>query len=210
MSRLENAPASIQLPSDLTPKSLTDFLRTNHIPVEKWGTGDAKTVEHFLKEIQDKETILVPGENGELLRRVNVTGVNVIYVDFKGNTYRLHEEKQVFHDGRVRQRTLEASLTEKMVPGETPEEAAYRALEDELQQLTDRFGKGWSQKLRLSEFVVKNVPVESPSYPGVKSEYVLHTTEVKLPFEFYRPIGYQELQKDKTNYFVWERIAKTK
>ena len=68
-----------------------ELLKKYDIPIDKYGTGSYKTLNHLYNEISDGETILVE-ENGELVRKVQFVGARIIYKN--GNQwYRLFEAK---------------------------------------------------------------------------------------------------------------------
>ena len=165
------------------------------IPVEEWGTGKAKTINHLFDEINAGECTLVRQE-GKLIRTLRSLAINVFYRTPAGNRIILVEDKQVFTDGRVRQRSLESSLGEKLVPSEIPEHVVRRTILKEL-GIEGVFGftaeRPWTKG-----------PVVSLSYPGLETFYQFFAFSVDLPDEFYRPEGYVEIQRDKTTYFVWK------
>src|SRR5579863_2912178 len=178
---------------------LITLLNKHGVPYEKWGTGSAKALDHLLSEVLGGETILEETGNGELVRKVEVVGVDVRYISTDGAEYQLVEDRQEFADGRVRRRMLASSLTEKMKPGEEPTESAQRAVEEELRV---------SGKTTMERLGTNRTAQVSPSYPGLKAQFVLHTFRTYLKPEQYQPQGYQEIQPDKTTYFAWKPIAK--
>jgi hypothetical protein len=177
--------------------ALRQQLEAAGIDVSEWGKGQAKTLAHLQKEIEDGETVLVNGKRGELLRRVVVCSADVFYVSHDGQKFRLKEEKQIFKDGRERKRNLENSVSEKMKPGEDPKKAIIRGLKEEL---------GIEGEISLKETGVDEQILSSPSYPGLQSHYIHHKFEAILNDEQFRPEGYVEEQKDKSTYFVWEEV----
>lgn len=50
---------------------------------------------------------------------------------------------------------------------------------------------------------IDNDPMQGPSYPGLISQYTTDKAAVLIDPSEYKP-DYQEGQKDKTNYFVWQ------
>ncbi len=174
-------------------EKLRHFLESNRVPIEAWGSGEAKTLEHLLKELNEGESILQEGESG-LLRVAESAVVNVFYNDYRSLKI-LWEKKQIFTGGRERVReNLAGSIGEKMHPGEDPLEAAYRALGEEL-DIHERLPltpKGDERK----------GPVPSASFPGLHTLYILHIFEVFLPKHLYRK-AFVEHQKDKSSFFSW-------
>ena len=57
---------------------LSELLARYHVPVEKWGQGQAKTFGHFYKELENGESSLTL-RNGKLIRMVAIVIVDVIY-----------------------------------------------------------------------------------------------------------------------------------
>ncbi len=106
------------------------------------------------------------------------------------------EERQVFKDGRERQRRLATSLTEKLKPKEKPDDAAKRAISEELgiKDIAEPQKKGEYTVLKPSEI-----------FPGLKSNYNAFMFEVRLNADQFKPEGYIEEQADKTTCFVWEK-----
>jgi hypothetical protein len=173
-----------------TLDSLTTLLSANDADVSLYGTGEAKTLAHLLKEVNGGEVALEISD-GRLLRKAIVITVEVWFGQF-----RLTEDRQVFTDGRVRNRKLTA-LAEKATPGESYEDAARRGMTEEL---------GFAEVLSL-EFLEEKVSVkESPSYPGLASEYTVVCFKAEISSEQYRPEGYVENQPDKSTYFVWKNV----
>ena len=168
---------------------LESILRQANIPLERWGIDKAKTMDHLLEEVSAGETTL------SLLREVSVVSIEVTCIVGE-ESFILREEKQVFSDGRERCRNLGTTMGEKIQPGETPLDAAKRAIREEL-GIVD-------PDLVLVECGFRTRgPEESPSYPGLLSLYKFSHFSVTLPTEHYRLEGYIETQGDKTTYFVW-------
>ena len=172
---------------------LTSWLESHNVPLDQWGVGKAKTIDHLLTEINSGEAF-VKEENGTLCRIVLGSGVRVYYQN--GSTILLlKEQRQEFKDGRIRRRSLETSVGEKRHRDEEPLATAHRALREEL-KITDEL------ELKLEQTTLKG-PVASDSFPGLASKYIMHVWSVFLPAHLYKPEGYVEYQQDKTSYFVW-------
>lgn len=171
------------------------MLREYRIPVQQWGEGQAKTVLHLAQEILKGETELVI-ENGKLLRRISIAHVDVRYRRPDGVELRIVEDRQVFADGRVRERGRKR-VSEKMKSGEDLLETAKRGLLEEL---------GVKAELEFEDLGSKQEVQISSSYPGLTTEYNVHKMRTFLPDEAFNPEGYKEVQKDKTTYFVWREV----
>jgi len=176
--------------------SLENYLIENGVPVEDWGKGYAKTVEHLLWEIQAKECNLIK-EGGILIREIEFVMSEIFYK--KGDdTFKLIEEKQIFVDGRERVRQKNSSVSEKIKIGEDPHESLKRGIEEELGlNLTDS---------QIETKGVFNEEEVSNSFPGLTTRYKGNKFTCYLDDTQYNPNGYKEVQKDKTTYFSWIKI----
>lgn len=174
-------------------RQITELLRKHAINVACFGTGSAKSLENLLAEIESGEAVLVEG-NSRLARKVSVLGVDV-FTDIGGTKVRLVEDRQVFNDGRVCRRSLPSSISEKLHQGEDVLEAVARALNEEV---------GIGKFTLLTPTPRMRVEVEdSPSYPGILSEYTKYEVDVLIASSEYKAEGYMEVQSDKTTHFVW-------
>ena len=166
------------------------------VPVSLWGQGSAKTVEHLYSEIEAGDSEIVE-ESKKLVRYVHFVNVEVV-ARFGGQLHRLVEDRQVFTDGRTRRREdLGGAVKEKIHPSEDPDQAVDRALKEELQVE----GKIQKKKLRT-----ESLDKESPSYPGLRSKYKAHFFEAELFGNQIKQEGYQEVQPDKTTFFIWQDV----
>lgn len=182
-------------------EALMEQLRRLGIPIERWGRGEARTLEDFYREVGSGEASLQESSDGRLFRIVNGATVNVFYRNAAGETLKLTEERQVYKDGRVRKRAadLRMSVGEKMRKGETPEAAARRALAEDL-----GIHDGELALLPSKEPFEQTSP--SKAFPGLFTRYTSHRFDLFLPGEYYRAEGYEKRQPDKTTSFVWKKI----
>lgn len=181
-------------PQGVDPEQwVRDTLTSYGIDPARFGTGVAKPLNNLVNEVVKGEAELID-RNGQLVRRVSPLALD-IFADVDGKSMWLTEDRQVFSDGRERRRGLAQSIGEKLEPGEDPQDSVARALEEEL---------GITKFRQLSEIEQITQPaMESPSYPGLMSEYTTYKTAVLIDPADYKP-EYEEKQKDKTNYFVWQ------
>lgn len=177
-----------------TVEELTNKLKEYSVPVEEWGTGEAKNVEHLLDEIRAEECG-IEDKGGFLIRSIEFVGVRIYHKDKDNVTWVLKEDKQEFKDGRVRRRNMPSSVSEKMKFGEDPYISSIRGIEEEL-----------NVKIEISQ-LKKIRPIYynggSQSYPGLKSKYVGHQFTCYLTDEQFVKNGYVEVQKDKSTFFKW-------
>jgi hypothetical protein len=177
-----------------TVEELTNKLKEYSIPVEEWGTGEAKNVEHLLDEIRGEECN-VEDRGGYLIRSIEFVGVRIYHKDKDNVTWVLKEDKQEFKDGRVRRRNMPSSVSEKMKFGEDPLISAIRGIKEELGinveghqliKMRDLFYNGGSQ-----------------SYPGLRTRYKGHQFSCFFNDDQFDMNGYIEVQKDKSTFFKW-------
>ena len=182
----------------MNPEKLKAILNEAKIDTTEWGQGKAKTLEHLAKEVIAGETEIARTTEGKLVRRITVGKADIYYYDKEsGNTYKLVEDKQIFKDGRERKRNLDAAISEKFKPDENPQEAIMRGIQEELNI------KG---EMKIEEKGMENEEIESPSYPGLNTQYVLHRFETFLERNQFNKEGYKEEQPDKTTYFIWKEV----
>lgn len=174
----------------LTKKNLEDYLLKFNIPINEWGKGNAKTLNHLLKEIIRGETKLVV-ENNNLIREVSALSIIVTYNDLK-----LIEDHQEFNDGRIRKRKMEASVAEKIDKDDKNLiNAVKRGIKEELEISIN--------ENQISKLEDTSKFRESMSYPGIMSRVVLFRFHVELNDDQFRSDGYTEVQDDKKTIFKW-------
>lgn len=190
---MSESESKIKIDTDALMRQLEDA----GIDTSKWGIGQFKTLAHLQKEIEDGETTLESNENGEMLRKVELCSADVYSSTPDGIKYRLKESRQVFKDGRERQRNLKQAVNEKMKIGENYREAMIRGIKEELSIEGD---------INLKEIGTEQELVDSPSYPGLKSQFVWHMFDIELDDSQFNPSGYTEIQSDKSTFFIWEEV----
>lgn len=180
----------------ITEDDLVSKLKEYSIPIEYWGKGYAKTIGHLLDELKSDECVIID-KDGYLVRYIEFVGIRVYYKE-GDDTWALKEDRQEFKDGRVRRRTMPSSVSEKMKFGEDPMLSAIRGIKEELDiDVTE------NQLIKRREL---DYDGGSQSYPGLKSKYKGHQYTCYLKSHQFNPDGYVEVQKDKSTFFVWEKI----
>lgn len=176
-------------------QEVEQLLSKGAISFEEWGKKTPKTVAHLAKEQLKGESVLV-FENGELFRKADVVKLDVRY---RGGEQELMlvEAKQVYHDSDIPGRGPRAGMSEKIVRNEDPLTAAKRALQEEL---------GIISGYEISAFEATREVRISDSFPGLKTDSLIHRAQVVLSEEVFVPEGYVENQADKNVYFVWEPV----
>jgi hypothetical protein len=169
--------------------NLDTILNEYGIETKRWGLGRTKTLADLYKEIIAGETVL-DLTDGKIVRHLHVVGITVTCGNFL-----LKEDRQVFTNGRVRNRELTVSCAEKMINGETPKESAIRCLKEEL-------GIDVNERDLVAK-VHFETEDDSHSYPGLKSIYYRNPFDYEMKPEFFKEEGYMEVQDNKTSYFIW-------
>lgn len=192
-------------PAISTDEKVTQFettLKEHGIPVEQWtGEKGTKTVKDLFDEIEAGETEVEISENGEVLRIVHVVAGDISYLDKQtGTLYRLREDRQVSKvDGSVKRRPeLHGAVAEKMKVGEDPKAATLRGIQEEL---------GISGDFEVGDEELIQETRQTPTYPGLTSQYRIHKIPVRIDETSFNPDGYSEEQPKKTSYFVWEKVS---
>lgn len=143
---------------------LNEWLTSKGIDTTQWGQGDAKSVENLWAEIGQGESQLQDEPPLRVVRMVNLI--------IRDGPRILLEAEQEF--GENQQRYRGHPPAEKIKPGESQVEAALRCLSEELQVTPDRVEiLAWSEK-------PEQVRQESPSYPGLPTNYVRYEVEAKV------------------------------
>lgn len=168
-----------------------------HIELDKWGTGEFKSFESLVSEIENGEcTVDACG-----VRRAGVVLADVICEDV-----RLIEKRQVFSDGRERVRKLPfGSLGEKLCIGEDCFAGLVRMFREEVKvELSQKYGHFW---IKGPDHIRSYRP--SPSYPGLINAVEELRFAVHIDQSFRRVLGQEEVvsvEENKTTYFSWKKI----
>src|SRR5688572_18417650 len=111
-----------------TVESLEETLALHHVNPKLW---KGKTVQDLFEECKNGECVLELRE-GKLHRKVSVVSVHCFHTKTDSSRWCLIEEKQISVKKEIKSRGYEF-VSEKMMPKETPHQAAVRALAEELQ-----------------------------------------------------------------------------
>ena len=182
----------------MNTKQLRLTLDMHGIDYHAWGTTKgSKPLRRLLEELLSGETLLEETSSG-LRRIIRVSSVDV-FTQIGNVAHRLVEVEQRFHYGRIRKREeLSSSISEKLLPGEMPEEAARRGLAEEVQLRNPAIPLTY-----LGEQIVEQ---DSPSYPGLRTEYRLSNFRIELSVEQAALLQLDEMQEDKMSVFEWRTL----
>ncbi len=171
--------------------SLALWLASWGLDMSQWGRDGYKTAVDLWLELQQGDCIM---QGPPPMRVVRVAQV---IIQQEGKV--LIEGAQEMGDGRIRNRRFFPS--EKMKPGEPPAAAALRCLREELGITPD-------QVIILSEWGAQTDECDSPSYPGLKTQY--HLVEVAarirgLPLQDFWHENTAHILNDpvKRHHWVW-------
>ena len=145
-------------------EKLKEWLTLNEIDISKWGTGDTKSVENLWDELVNGDIQLLDNPPSRV--------VNVVEVSIRRDNYVLIEAEQEFDDGK--KRTRDRLPSEKIKVGEDHSDAALRCLEEEL---------GIDRKnviLAKTTGKPQKVFTDSPSYPGLATQFTFHPIVAKV------------------------------
>jgi hypothetical protein len=176
---------------------LINILKKYNVPVDLWGMGKSKTIQHLQDELIEKECSLVEKEN-QLIRYIEFVGIKIYFRDQNNNLWALKEDRQEFKDGRVRRRNMPNSVSEKMKFGEDPAISAIRGIKEELGIDVEK-----DQLIKRRDLDYNG---GSLSYPGLITKYKGHKFTCYLNINQFDINGYIEVQRDKSTFFVWKKI----
>lgn len=177
-----------------TVEELKNKLKEYSVPIEEWGTGEAKNVEHLLDEIRGEECN-VEDRGGYLIRSIEFVGIRIYHKDKDNVTWVLKEDKQEFKDGRVRRRNMPSSVSEKMKFGEDPLISSIRGIKEELGVAVEGH-----QLIKMKDLSYNG---GSQSYPGLRTKYKGYQFTCLFNNDQFDENGYIEVQKDKSTFFKW-------
>lgn len=178
------------------PASLAAWLAHNCIDLSTWGCNGTKSIENLWHEIQCGDSTLMESPP---LRCVRVAQVWV-----RKGSLLLVETMQTFSNGTTR--LVDNPPAEKMKPSESPTQAAFRCLQEEMQ-------------ISPAQVTVTALPVTcrvekktSHSYPGLNSSYAIyqiHVTVDNLPDEPFVTTEINRAMSDPvmTHHWAWRPIV---
>lgn len=168
---------------------LLNFFGVN---TDSWGSGESHTPDHFLSEIERKESWLCIDGKG-ISRFLEV--VKVIIKDAERGT--LLEDYQILPDGHRKGRGQTPGG--KIAVGESPIAALAREIYEELGLVPDDYGY---QQLQGRE---EEKP--SKSYPGLRCVYKIYPFAVTLKPHVQIEDGYMTIDKEdgKKLFFRWSK-----
>jgi len=165
----------------LTVAALTQKLIDGGVPESKintWGTGNTKSVNNLLKEIQNKDTAL-EYIDGMITRATNVVHVNVY--DKEDKAFSLYEIGHIDANDVLRPVSRTEGIREKFNPTEHPKDALKRGIREEL-------GEKYSKSIRFMKghhvYDIEKpviISTDSRSYPGLPATYKTYREEVYMP-----------------------------
>lgn len=144
---------------------LSALMRLNEIDLSLWGHGTAKSLDDLWREISSGEIDMQPNPFRRVLK-------GVVSVIIRNGDKVLVEHEQILADGRRRSRDILPS--EKMKMGESYSDAAIRCLAEELHIARENVA------ILKSTYQQKHEFRQSGSYPGLLSEYIIHTVEAQV------------------------------
>ncbi|XP_013643680.1 uncharacterized protein LOC106348479 [Brassica napus] len=176
MSRRSPPPSPPPPQRFANPQSLSDWLEPR-LPSDSfaaWGVKPGtKNVHNLWLELSDGETSIT--DSTPPVRAVSVVTVRVIGKN--GNI--LVEGRQELSDGSVRERFR--PLSEKMKPDETPEEAVFRAVKEELGSIfSGEDDVAQRVKILPGSYSRRVEEKNSMSYPGLPARYALHSVDATV------------------------------
>eukprot|EP00747_Dinoflagellata_sp_TGD_P192915 gnl/TRDRNA2_/TRDRNA2_58445_c0_seq1.p1 gnl/TRDRNA2_/TRDRNA2_58445_c0~~gnl/TRDRNA2_/TRDRNA2_58445_c0_seq1.p1 ORF type:complete len:290 (-),score=70.66 gnl/TRDRNA2_/TRDRNA2_58445_c0_seq1:133-1002(-) len=157
-------------------EELRTLLEMHEIDTSQFGTGEAKSLDALLQELQDGSCSL-DLVNGRIMRCVEP-----VFIELRYSGKILVEKSQVLPDGRLRQRNM--LLAEKKQPADpNVVTVVLRALKEELDiDVTgpgkDVFVEGFVHRDDL--YKVFREERDAASYPGIPCVYLTHHETVEI------------------------------
>jgi ADP-ribose pyrophosphatase YjhB (NUDIX family) len=176
-------------------QDLAQWITAIGVDLSQWETGDSKTIENLWTEYVSGEIVF----QNDPPQRV----VRVVQIIIGRDGQILVETAQEFADGQRRFRNRPPS--EKIKPGESIHEAVLRCLQEELGLNPDQIS------IAETSYEQKETILESPSYPGLMTHYILHRIDaqaVGLPVEEFWRENATAVQGDPVRRHLWAWVAR--
>ena len=177
---------------NLVQSASTDIIEAlrNILPLTKYGTGLARSFEHLIKEIELGESNILFDNQGRPLRQINVSLINVTYLNKK-----LVETKQITSQGVINNRRYEY-VSEKAFQDEPALVCAVRGLREELDLIISPERLVYREERQEERM--------GPSYPGLKTRYNFSEYSLTLKKEEYQFCYVEVNEDDTTSIFRWK------
>lgn len=173
-------------------QELENWLINKGINTSHWGVGNTKSLLHLWHELQSGDACLTESPPMRV--------VNVVQVFIRRDNLLLLETIQEMANGQRRYRNQPPA--EKMKLNEHYLDAASRGLFEELGIMTDRIS--FIEQTHYTRTFIS----ESPSYPGLSSQYTFHDIEANidgLPKNdfWYENHAFEKGDPIKKHYWSW-------
>jgi len=173
-------------------RKLQAFLR-DKIDIDLWKRPNYNTVDDLYKEIMRNEATL---SISPLCRSISIVK---IFICQEGKI--LVEKEIVTSSNKYQLRNTAPS--EKMFSNETPLEAFYRGLQEELNIKFDQV-----KYYNIKDPYTENM--NSPSYPGLLSSYKIYECECQLKIRLENNFTTKEIEKNEEIIHKWNLVEKDK
>mmetsp|Transcript_22622 Transcript_22622/g.63053 ORF Transcript_22622/g.63053 Transcript_22622/m.63053 type:complete len:704 (+) Transcript_22622:51-2162(+) len=171
-----NGAQSVLPPWAESESALADFLRAGGVDPSRFGKGSAKTLSSLLDEIlQGESTLKVDAESGKVSRCVEP-----VFIHLRYDSKLLVLTAQIFEDGRKRTSLLRV-VVEKKGPGDSGTYfCAMRGMENALCIPEEVLSQSGVLRYREDLYGFEIESFESPSYPGLRSQYLTHYVQFDI------------------------------
>ena len=177
------------------------ILDERNVPHQSWGTGTSRTLNDLFTYHERDRVYFRTESSSELIIDVHVAVVLVTH-RVRGKWLELYEQRQIFPNGKVLERTNFNGIGETMQRSEDMQTSARRCLAEEL-NFRD------PSRYELSECVEiqHRPPVPSEKWPGLIAVYHRHIHECVISRGLYQKDGYVEEEGDgRKVFFAWRPL----
>lgn len=191
-----------------TLRRLQKFLEFCEINYRAWeGNGTCRSVRDLHEYLNKDQVTFRQDHFSPPILDVEVS-VILVYCDWQGQIRELYEEKQVMRStGATLRRTTFNGVGETVRQGETPLEASFRGLKEELISF-----EGEKLFADRSKFVLNSQKVEiwqprtSEKWPPILASYHRSIFLCEISPEIFRKEGYHHFEKGRDIYFKWRPV----